>query len=321
MDYATLTATLLPCLTEQAVQKELDRQVNEYELKWGPVDRRDFDGDFVVPPEIRNRTNSLNSRSYRLHGGLLSISRSRTFLALPVANGRNSIHSSVPDLSRSVPNTPNSGHKLSLASSYDSVLEENENENMAPYQAGPGEHQSAISYIFTDDGVHLRRNSEDVLSGRRTKIPVKHNPPRPYQENGTRYNSSLPPHQSHSRQNSEPSNRVVPIRVKKPGNLFEAMTNRSSTGVASYSGSTMPRGNNTGWGSSRLGTNNFSSDANINRLTTFSSARGGLPLQHLPQHQNGEGEVDRTVVPSSGLKLSPSTPILLSPGKRSDSVA
>ncbi|EAT44208.1 AAEL004412-PA, partial [Aedes aegypti] len=120
---------LLP--RKQAIQQELDEQVNEYEIKWGPVDRREFDGDFVVPPEIRNRTNSLNSRSYRLHGGLLSISRSRTFLALPVANGRNSIHSSVPDLSRSVPNTPNSAHKLSLASSYDSVLEENENENMA----------------------------------------------------------------------------------------------------------------------------------------------------------------------------------------------
>lgn len=296
--------------------------VNEYEQKWGPVDRREFDGDFVVPPEIRNRTNSLNSRSYRLHGGLLSISRSRTFLALPVANGRNSIHSSVPDLSRSVPNTPNSAHKLSLASSYDSVLEENENENMAPLQTGQGDNQSAIKYIFTDDGVHLRRKSEDILSGRRTKIPIKNNPNRPYQENGTRHTPSLPPLQSHSRQNSEPTNRVVPIRVKKPGNIFEAMTNRSSSGVTSYSGSTMPRGGSYGWGTSRLGANNFSSDANISKLTTFSSARGGLPMQaNSEQHQNGDGGIRRSVVPSSGMKLSPSTPILLSPGKDGDSAA
>lgn len=292
--------------------------MNEYERKWGPVDRREFEGDFVVPPEIRNRTNSLNSRSYRLHGGLLSISRSRTFLALPVANGRNSIHSSVPDLSRSVPNTPNSAHKLTLASSYDSVLEENENENMAPHQ---GEPQSAIKYIFTDDGVHLRRKSEDILSGRRTKLPIKNTPNRPYQENGTRHTPSMPPLQSHSRQNSEPTNRVVPIRVKKPGSLFEAMSNRSSSGVTSYSGSTMPRGSSSsGWGSSRLGANNFSSDANINRLTTFSSARGGLPLQHPSEHQNGDSRI-RGVVPSPGLKLSPSTPVILSPGKESDSSA
>ncbi|XP_062717324.1 serine/threonine-protein kinase 10 isoform X3 [Aedes albopictus] len=310
---------LLP--RKQAIQQELDRQVNEYELKWGPVDRREFDGDFVVPPEIRNRTNSLNSRSYRLHGGLLSISRSRTFLALPVANGRNSIHSSVPDLSRSVPNTPNSAHKLSLASSYDSVLEENENENMAPQQGGQGEPPSAIKYIFTDDGAHLRRKSEDILSGRRTKIPVKNNVNRPYQENGIRNSSYLFPMQNHSRQNSEPTNRVVPIRVKKPGNLFEAMSNRSSSAVASYSGSTLPRGGNSGWGSSRLGTNNFSSDANINRLSTFSSARGGLPLQQHPQHQNGDGRNPRDALPTSGMKVSPSTPILLSPDRESDSAA
>lgn len=317
---------LLP--RKQSVQKELDRMVNEYEFKWGgPVDRREFDGEFVVPPEIRNRTNSLNSRSLRLHGGLLSISRSRTFLSLPVANGggRSSIHSSVPDLSRSVPNTPGSAHKLSLASSYDSVLEENENEGG---EQGGGQHQqqSAIKYIFTDDGVHLRRKSEDILSGRRTKIPVK-SQGRPYQENGGR--PSMPPmqqyQQNHSRQHSEPSNRLVPIRVnpvKKPGNFFEAMTNRSSSAaVPQYSGGTMPRSGAYGWGHSRLGTNNFSSDANISKLSTFSSARGGLPLPPDAQYRNGGNEPHRGGVVNPGMKLSPSTPILLSPGKESDSAA
>lgn len=323
---------LLP--RKQSVQKELDRMVNEYELKWGgPVDRREFDGEFVVPPEIRNRTNSLNSRSLRLHGGLLSISRSRTFLSLPVANGaggRNSIHSSVPDLSRSVPNTPGSAHKLSLASSYDSVLEENENEDQGGQGGGQqGQHQSAIKYIFTDDGVHLRRKSEDILSGRRTKIPVKSQQGRPYlQENGGR--PSMPPMQqvqNHSRQHSEPSNRLVPIRVnpvKKPGNFFEAMTNRSSAAAAvpQYSGGTMPRSSAYGWGHSRLGTNNFSSDANISKLSTFSSARGGLPLPPADgQYRNGGNDPHRGGVVNPGMKLSPSTPILLSPGKESDSAA
>ncbi|XP_055595563.1 STE20-like serine/threonine-protein kinase isoform X3 [Uranotaenia lowii] len=310
---------LLP--RKQAIKKELDQQLDQYEHKWGPVDRREFDGEFVVPPEIRNRTNSLNTRSLRLHGGLLSISRSRTFLSLPVANGRNSIHSSVPDLSRSLPNTPNTAHKLAVASSYDSVLEENENENLAPYQAGPIEGQSAIKYVFTDDGVHLRRKSEDLLSGKRTKLPVKN---KNYRENGagSRYVPSMPPLQNHSRQNSEPSNRIIPIRVnpvKKPGNIFEAMTNRTtiSGGATTYGGGTMPRTSNSGWGNSRLGANNCSSDANINKLTTFGSARGGAPLQQNSDARNS----DASGVPNSGLKLSPSTPILLSPGKDTDSAA
>ncbi|XP_055629310.1 STE20-like serine/threonine-protein kinase isoform X3 [Toxorhynchites rutilus septentrionalis] len=317
---------LLP--RKQAVVKELDWMVNEYEHKWGPVDRREFDGEFVVPPEIRNRTNSLNTRSLRLHGGLLSISRSRTFLSLPVANGRNNIHSSVPDLSRSVPNTPNSAHKLSLASSYDSVLEENENENVAPNLAGQGggDGQSAIKYLFTDDGVHLRRKSEDLLAGRRTKIPMK-NQSRLYQENGYGVRGSLPSHtslQSHSRQNSEPTNRIVPIRVnpgKNPGGVvYEPVTDRPSTVVPQYSSGTMPR-SSYGWGNSRLGVTNFSSDANINKLTTFSSARGGLSLQAANQYNNGCDGTHHSDVLKSNLKLSPSTPVILSPAKDYDSAA
>lgn len=144
---------------------------------------------------------------------------------------------------------------------------------------------------------------------------------RAYQENGGRPSSQQ--QQSHSRQHSEPSNRLVPIRVKKPGNFFEAMTNRSSqAAVPQYSGGTMPRsgGAGYGWGNSRLGTaNNFSSDANISRLSTFSSARGGLPMPPEQQYRNG-GNDPRGVV-NPGMKLSPSTPILLSPGKESDSAA
>lgn len=173
------------------------------------------------------------------------------------------------------------------------------------------------------------------MSGRRTKIPVKggqgQGHGRHHHENGGagRHVPSMPPPQSHSRQHSEPSNRLVPIRVnpiKKPGSFFEAMTNRSSAsasaGVPQYSGGTMPRSGAYGWGHSRLGTNNFSSDANISKLSTFSSARGGLPLPpEGQQYRNGGTEPHRGGVVNPGMKLSPSTPILLSPGKESDSAA
>jgi hypothetical protein len=230
--------------------------VDDFEKKHGgPVDRSEFDGEFIVPPEIRNRANSLNSRR-----SLLNISRSRTFLTLPINNSRNTMHGSVPDLSRSVPNTPNTNHKLSLASSYDSVLEEVE-----PTENGAGDEKqpnkvvkppppppSAIKYIFTDDGVHLRRKSEDILS--RTplsRLPenknfiainmnVTSNKRSPI--GGRSAITSLPPPSPlHVRQNSEPMNRLIPVRahLRKPTNFIEGMTNR--TNVSSFLSSRMPQ--------------------------------------------------------------------------------
>ncbi|XP_049289471.1 STE20-like serine/threonine-protein kinase isoform X1 [Anopheles funestus] len=356
-------AQLMP--RKQAIEKHLSRMVDEYEDRWGPVDRREFDGDFTVPPELRNRTNSLNTLSLRL----LNITRSRTFLTLPtMANGgvagggygggtsgggssnRNSIHSSVPDLSRSMPNTPNSGHKLSLASSYDSVLEENEGENQPPTtgagrSGGRGsnyhQHQSAIKYIHTNDpvvagNVHVRRKSEDMLSGksRSTRVPIKSflysNTPNRNEYGGTGSSAYYSGDYGGSRGTptgpmayySDSKDRVVSIRVnnqainRKPANMFEGMTNRSNIPQSHVSsGGTMPRRTSAGWGPSRLGENTFAtaSDANINRLTTFSSARGGLPLPTA----NGSGGRNTT---TPGLKLSPSTPVLLAPSKDDDTV-
>ncbi|XP_050081303.1 uncharacterized protein LOC126568751 [Anopheles maculipalpis] len=356
-------AQLMP--RKQAIEKHLSRMVDEYEDRWGPVDRREFDGDFTVPPELRNRTNSLNTLSLRL----LNITRSRTFLTLPtMANGgvaggggngggstnRNSIHSSVPDLSRSMPNTPNSGHKLSLASSYDSVLEENEGENQPPAVAGRSggrsgsyQPQSAIKYIHTNDpvvsgNVHVRRKSEDMLSGksRSTRVPIKSflysNTPVGTSRNeyagtgsslyyggdyggGSRGTPTGP-----MAYYSDSKDRVVSIRVnnqttnRKPANIFEGMSNRSNIPQPyTASGGTMPRRTSAGWGPSRLGDNTFTtaSDANINRLTTFSSARGGLPL---PTANGSGGGGLKTTTP--GLKLSPSTPVLLAPSKDDDTV-
>uniref|UniRef100_A0A182QUV8 Protein kinase domain-containing protein n=1 Tax=Anopheles farauti TaxID=69004 RepID=A0A182QUV8_9DIPT len=358
-------AQLMP--RKQAIEKHLNRMVDEFEDRWGPVDRREFDGEFFVPPELRNRTNSLNTLSLRL----LNITRSRTFLTLPtMANGgvagggggggsgmgggggvgstnRNSIHSSVPDLTRSMPNTPNSGHKLSIASSYDSVLEENEGENQPPAMAtgrsggrgGNYQHQSAIKYIHTNDpvmassSVHVRRKSEDMLSGksRSTRIPIKS-----FLFSNTSASGSSGRNEYGDRGSSrataptgayysDSKDRVVSIRVnnnhtisRKPANVFEGMTNRSNIPQPSTytaTGGTMPRRTSAGWGPSRLGENTFTtaSDANINRLTTFSSARGGLPLPTA----NGNGLKSGT---APGLKLSPSTPVLLAPSKDDDTM-
>ncbi|XP_035898595.1 uncharacterized protein LOC118506060 isoform X1 [Anopheles stephensi] len=356
-------AQLMP--RKQAIEKHLSRMVDEYEDRWGPVDRREFDGDFTVPPELRNRTNSLNTLSLRL----LNITRSRTFLTLPtMANGgvagggggggggsggstnRNSIHSSVPDLSRSMPNTPNSGHKLSLASSYDSVLEENEGDNQLPASSmgagrgggvnggssSRGGPPSAIKYIHTNDpvvsgNVHVRRKSEDMLSGksRSTRVPIKSflhsNTPVGSSYYGGDYGGgprgTTPT--GPVAYYSDSKDRVVSIRVnnqatnRKPANMFEGMTNRSNIPQPyTATGGTMPRRTSAGWGPSRLGDNTFTtaSDANINRLTTFSSARGGLPLPAA----NGSGGGRKTTTP--GLKLSPSTPVLLAPSKDDDTV-
>uniref|UniRef100_A0A2M3ZZ43 Putative serine/threonine-protein kinase 10 n=1 Tax=Anopheles triannulatus TaxID=58253 RepID=A0A2M3ZZ43_9DIPT len=249
-------AQLMP--RKQAIERELNRMVDEYEAVWGPVDRREFDGDFIVPPELRNRTNSLNTLSLRL----LNITRSRTFLTLPVQNGgRSSIHGSVPDLSRSVPNTPNSGHKLSLASSYDSVLEENEAENYPPGTRSGGNRgtgvgsggggvgggdnsQYSVQYVHTNDdgGVHLRRKSEDLLSGKRTRIPIKSFLHTHITSSKSSFSSrgsydrgrdngvisayyNTPPNRARP---PEPKDRIVPIRVTQttpriPGDLFAGL--------------------------------------------------------------------------------------------------
>jgi hypothetical protein len=231
--------------------------IDELEAKHGPVDRSEFDGEFVVPPEIRNRANSLNSR--RLHGGLLNISRSRTFLTLPINNSRSTIHGSVPDLSRSVPNTPNTNHKLSLASSYDSVLEEVEplengtsptkgsgGEKSVPKIKNPPPPPSAIEYVFTSDGVQLRRKSEDILSrSSLSRVPenkvqysVMNNPVRRSPLNARPAVASLPPPSPlHVRQSSEPMNRLIPVRahLRKPVNMIDGMTNRGQ--VSSFLGS------------------------------------------------------------------------------------
>lgn len=209
----------------QRIENEIFEMVDDYEKKYGPCDRSEFEGEFVVPPELRNRTNSLNLRALKLHGGFLGLSKSRTFLTLPVRYKQN-IHASVPDLSRSVPTTPGSNHKISLATSCDSVLEEPEEENEKTSKKS-GKNK-VTKYFFSDSGgVQFRRKSEDLLDDRK-------NPSKTTNKVGGsagRAFVSMQPNQF--RQNSEPETRYIPVRVKlgKPPltSLFDSMKYRHSS--------------------------------------------------------------------------------------------
>lgn len=202
--------------------------VEEFETKYGPCDRSDFEGEFIVPTELRNRSNSINVRSLKLHGGFLGLSKSRTFLTLPHRHSSN-IHASVPDLSRSVPTTPGSNHKLSLATSYDSVLEEPEN-NQSKSRKKSKTKNKVAQYFFSDQNVQLRRKSEDLNKlgggkGQSQKVSnstvLRTNIKGPSADRGF---ASL--QTNHIRQSSDPSNRFIPVRaqLKKKSPLTNVFT-------------------------------------------------------------------------------------------------
>lgn len=250
-------------------------QVDEYENQFGPTDRSDFDGEFFVPAEVRNRINSAKG-SLRIHGGLLTISRSRTFLSLS-SSSKSSIHQSTPDLSRSVPNTPGSNHKISLTSSYDSVLEENEDDGVIIIKKGKkdkkkGKTYASIQSIFPNSTAS-RRKSEDLLESRSSTSMA-----------------AVQKQQQHVRQSSDQAYRLIP-RVKKPSALFEGFMNRSNaqstvkdrnslySGSASKSTAALDSAivirddeTRTRWGNVR-GSNSFAADLNISSLSTYTIPR------------------------------------------------
>lgn len=277
---------------------EIVQQVDDYERRYGPTDRTDFDGEFIVPAEVRNRVNS-SKGSLRIHGGLLTISRSRTFLSLS-GSSKSSIHSSTPDLSRSVPNTPGSNHKLSLTSSYDSVLEENEEDGVIIIKKGKGKdkkkngktYHSSVQHIFTTNGnnVQMRRKSEDLLESRSTSNVSM---------------MAVQKQQQHVRQSSDQVYRLIP-RVKKSGFMdgfmnrsnaqsvnvkektrFSASTSKSTAALDSETiiehEETPPR-----WGNVR-GSNSFSADLNISSLSTYT-----IPRVSLSQHKISANDTSNT---------------------------
>lgn len=246
----------------QRILDEITRQLDQYERIYGPTDRTEFDGEFSVPQEVRNRVNA-SKGSLRIHGGLLTISRSRTFLSL--SSGRASIHSSTPDLSRSVPNTPGSNHKLSLtASSYDSVLEENEDDGVIVIKKGKGKDKKTkskhVQHIFSSNtnthNVQLRRKSEDLLESSRGSSNVS-------------TLLAVQKQQQHVRQSSDQAFRLIP-RVKQSINATE--TSKFSNPTVAIDSETAVR---TQWGNVR-GSNSFASDLNISSLSTYSIPRVSL---------------------------------------------
>lgn len=184
--------------------------VDDFERKHGYfVDRCEFDGDFVVPPHLKNLAHMFAVKTMRLQGGLFgSLSRSRTFLTLQT-NSRDYLHSSVPDLSRSAPTTPGSSQRMHLANSVESVLEENNDPNgLRGLGATTTNNGTAGSTLMASH--EMRRMSEqDSIEYKRgiMKISKMINNKQPIVYTTT---------PSHFRNNSEPMNRLFPLNSKIP---------------------------------------------------------------------------------------------------------
>lgn len=197
--YARLPIPFPPNQNMQRINSVISDMIDKHESIYGPVpDRSVFDGDIVVPPHLRNMSATLGNRSSRLLG---SLNRSRTFLTLPT-NGRHSyIHGSVPDLSRSLPNTPNvAKQRMTLGDSVGSVLEEDD--------------KSSVPSRITNDGVEVRRKSEQDVH-RVQLLPVSGSKPSVFTTTPSHYrnnsdsSSTLP----HAKQNST---MVLPFRLQQP---------------------------------------------------------------------------------------------------------
>ncbi|KAG5676776.1 hypothetical protein PVAND_006585 [Polypedilum vanderplanki] len=259
-------AMLMP--RKQKILDEIWLQIDNYEQKYGLCDKSEFDGEFIVPPEVRNRMNNAKG-SLRIHGGLLTISRSRTFLSLS-KNAKSSIHNSTPDLSRSVsvPNTPGSSHKLSLTSSYDSVLEENEEEGVVVIRKGKEvkkSQRSSVQHIF--DQNPSRRKSEDFLDSRTaTEKKMYLN----QSENAYRLIPRVKKTSEHGTINKQSAD------IKEVSHLV-ASTSKPSLSINSETGF------NSQWGQARH-SNSFTADLNVSNLTTYTIPR--VTLTHQRAHSN-----------------------------------
>lgn len=251
---------------------EFSYQIDDFERRRGRTNRSDFDGEFYVPPEVRIRVNNAKG-SLRIHGGLLTMRRSRTFLTL--TSHRSSIHSSTPDLSRSVPSTPGSNHKLSLTSSYDSVLEENENEGVVVIKKGKSKDKKsmkAVQHIFEKP----RRKSEDVLekrqpSGRLDDLPTF---------------EAVQQQQQHVRQSSDQAYRLIP-RVKP---LEQARQSQDNLSIYEEDTDDQPLSR---WGNFR-GSNSFAASLNVGTISTYS-----IPRVSLSSHKIHSNDAENSNISSA----------------------
>lgn len=222
-----------------------------------------------MPPEVRNRLNNAKG-SLRIHGGLLTMTRSRTFLTL--TSHRSSIHSSTPDLSRSVPSTPGSNHKLSLTSSYDSVLEENENDGVIVIKKGkPNDKKSmkSVQHIFEKP----RRKSEDVLENRKSSGRLDDLPTF----------EAVQLQQQHVRQASDQAYRLIP-RVK-PSDPSRQSQDNLSIDEEQQDDRQLSR-----WGAFR-GSNSFAANLNVGTISTYSIPRVSLSYHKLQLNESENSNI------------------------------
>lgn len=189
------------------------------------------------------------------------MTRSRTFLTL-TSHHRSSIHSSTPDLSRSVPSTPGSNHKFSLASSYDSVLEENENEGVVVIKKGKAKDKKSMKSVQHIFEQKPRRKSEDLLENSSRKSPARLDDLPTFE--------AVQLQQQHVRQSSDQAYRLIP-RVKPHVDPRQSQDNLSID--EDYADDRA--GNISRWGNFR-GSNSFAANMNVGTISTYAIPRVSL---------------------------------------------
>lgn len=187
---------------EQELVVFLSEMIDDYEQKYDiVVDRAEFEGEIVVPQHLRKSGVSggggfLNGvgRNNRMSSGILgSLTRSRTLLSMSGSTGNvTTVHGSVPDLSRSsVLAVAGNGKGIStplLEESSDYKLKESgaagsesalDVDSLMLMGTGGGQKitksrgkklsaAKSTNYLFDEDGVQLRRDSEEYYRGRQS---------------------------------------------------------------------------------------------------------------------------------------------------------
>lgn len=285
--------------------------IDAHEDTFGPVpDRSIFDGEIVVPPHLRNMSATLGNRSSRLLG---SLNRSRTFLTLPTRNSP--MHGSTPDLSRSLPSTPNViKQRITLADSMVPAVLEEDDRHTSPQQ------------LIREAALTLRRKSDHDVSSKVQLRSGAKPPPTVYTTTPSLYRNqsdaptTLPKRSSTSRNGAT----VLPFRVsiKKPiGNTANTTSNpmksffaRKESPLISSSlhnihtapadadladpvdaaaaVSSPSPASRSKWGNVR-NSNSFSNDFNVGALST----KYTIPRPHLvPVALNGDALSDQQII-------------------------
>lgn len=176
--------------------------IDDYEHKFDVVvDRSEFEGEIVVPQHLRKSGGGFLNNRISGSGLLGSLTRSKTLLNMgggSVGSGSSLVLGSVPDLSRSSVSSgtmvsSTGGHSTTIGSA---LLEESSDYKLKESAASGsdlaldmdpvmltamGSNQritksrgkklsaaKSTNYLLSDDGVQLRRNSEDYYRGRQS---------------------------------------------------------------------------------------------------------------------------------------------------------